>query len=247
MTGLPNNMVLHLDAQDSSTITLVDGKVSKWVDKISGREFVQADPAKRPVMGTLNGKQAVLFNSASETWLVSTTPFNVPQPFSVSQVVKFGSTSGPQIPFSVSGVAPAYRNTDIGSGAKFTSHPLYPQAGPFTTDPVVLTTIYNGASSKLIAPTESVVFNTASVINSTNNRIGNWTSGNQVINGPVGEIVITSDAISEQELLGYRYRSIKHWNFDQPTDQQIVKLRRGVAGTPAVAHDEGDPLRLPVR
>lgn len=225
---LPDNRVLHLDAQDNDSITLIDGKVAKWVDKVSGREFIQVDPAKRPVMGTLNGKQAVLFGPTIETWLVSSTSFVLPQPFTVSQVLKFGTRSGSQVPFSTMNFAPGYRNVAIGGGAKFvTYNPLATtQAGAFTTNPVTLTTIYDGANSKFITPTETVGFNYSSGINSTNTRVGDWIVSGQYFGGLIGEIIVTSDVMSEQEQLGYRYRSVRYWGFSLPSGQQIVKLSR---------------------
>lgn len=60
-----SNLVLWLDASDSSTITIDTGKISQWNDKSpSGRVFTQGTAAQRPVIGTqLNGRDVVDFGA----------------------------------------------------------------------------------------------------------------------------------------------------------------------------------------
>lgn len=53
-------------------VTLVTGKVSAWADQSpNGRDVTQAVVAKRPVVSTFSGRDALLFNSANAEFLES--------------------------------------------------------------------------------------------------------------------------------------------------------------------------------
>lgn len=94
--------VLDLDATNSDSLTIVDGKVASWTDTAGGRVFSQANTSKRPTMGTLNGKQAVLGNRALLTELISDVVENVSRPIwsvVVGQMHEYPSVAPSAIPF----------------------------------------------------------------------------------------------------------------------------------------------------
>jgi hypothetical protein len=62
-------LAFWLDANDSSTVTLVSNAVSQWNDKsgsASPRNFTQTTAANRPATTTVNGKTALLFDGAND-------------------------------------------------------------------------------------------------------------------------------------------------------------------------------------
>jgi hypothetical protein len=72
---------LWLDADDSSTITLVSGAVSEWRDKSGNtRHASQTTAGNRPVMSTLNGKGVLDF---AQKWLLSTSDYSFQSVFCV--------------------------------------------------------------------------------------------------------------------------------------------------------------------
>lgn len=69
--GIPD-LLLWLDADDTSTLTLVSGDVSQWRDKSgNGYHFSQTTPARRPRHGdlTINNKPTVSFTGANNEYL----------------------------------------------------------------------------------------------------------------------------------------------------------------------------------
>lgn len=72
---LISGCVLWLDAEDSSTVTLVSSKVSQWNDKSgSGFNVTQGTAGARPTYaGTINGKSVVTFTIANSTVLSKTS------------------------------------------------------------------------------------------------------------------------------------------------------------------------------
>lgn len=59
-----------LDANDSSTVTLVSGAVSQWSDKsgsASPRNFTQSTANNRPTTTTVNGKAAIKFDGTNDS------------------------------------------------------------------------------------------------------------------------------------------------------------------------------------
>jgi hypothetical protein len=65
---------LWLDANDSATITTVSSAVSQWTDKTASKAFAQTVANNRPLLNTVNGKTAVLFD-ASNDFLTATDAF----------------------------------------------------------------------------------------------------------------------------------------------------------------------------
>lgn len=94
-------LILHLDAQDNDSLVMNSGKVESWIDKAGGRVFTQATDANRPVLGTLNGKQAVQFDGVSQT-LASSGAWSITRPFTMVVVGKLDTVpSAPATPFSI--------------------------------------------------------------------------------------------------------------------------------------------------
>jgi hypothetical protein len=72
---------LWLDADDSSTITLVSGSVSEWRDKSGNtRHASQGTAINRPVMTTLEGKDVLSFDGSND-FLESTATINLTSGF----------------------------------------------------------------------------------------------------------------------------------------------------------------------
>lgn len=69
-------LAFWLDANDSTTVTLVSGAVSQWNDKSGSatpRNFTQSTANNRPVTTTVNGKTAILFDGVNDSLGNATT------------------------------------------------------------------------------------------------------------------------------------------------------------------------------
>jgi len=71
------NLILWLDADDSTTITTVSTKVSQWTDKADGNVLVQGTDANRPTLSTAQqaGRNGLLFSGSQ--FLIDETPGTV--------------------------------------------------------------------------------------------------------------------------------------------------------------------------
>lgn len=93
------NLSLWLDAADTGSTTLVSGAVSQWNDKSgNGRNATQTVANNRPTTGTVNGRQAIVFNGTSNSMACSAplaanvTFFYVTSPSTQNDTYLFGST-----------------------------------------------------------------------------------------------------------------------------------------------------------
>lgn len=243
--------VLDLNANDSESIEIVEGKVASWTDSAGSRVFSQADAGKRPVMGTLNGEPAVQFDRSNLEKLISTTSVVVPQPATIVAVAQFTVGGVNSIALSTSAVVPLQHHPTAAPG-KLTvyttgSGNVVSGAGDYTSDPVLASMILDGGNSKSIINGVMMSFSSSSSLNSAM-HLGGWYSTELwPFSGSLARILIFDHVVTDQEILAIRYGTITEHGFDQPADQQIVKLRRGVAGTTPAAHADDAPLRLPTR
>ena len=85
---------LWLDADDSSTITLVSSAVSEWRDKSGNtRHAEQTTPARRPSVATasINGRNSIQFTEADEEWMQADYGSLLAQPNDVYIVATYES------------------------------------------------------------------------------------------------------------------------------------------------------------
>lgn len=61
------DLIMWLDAADSTTITLDSSAVSEWRDKANDKVFAQTTANNRPGLSSINGKTAVDFDGTNDT------------------------------------------------------------------------------------------------------------------------------------------------------------------------------------
>ncbi|MFZ1361471.1 MAG: hypothetical protein WAS05_00855 [Candidatus Nanopelagicales bacterium] len=196
-----SGLIMHLDAQDSDTITITSGKVSKWTDKIGNREFVQATDGNRPVLGTMNGRQSML-SAGGNKFLTSSAAVALSAPYTIIQVVKSESTANTQrIPLS-SGSSAAFgfhypASPHSGKWCLWTSASDYKSVGTFDTNPVTVRTQISGASSSFTVGADTTSF-TATTAPATM-QVGAYNSA-AGWDGHICEILIYNKALSSDEI-----------------------------------------------
>lgn len=170
LTNSPPTPIWWFDANDSSTITTIDGKVSEWRSKVgSTTPAFQSNPNYRPMytIGGRNGRNTIDFNSQDRTylrigsWQLPSLP--VSQPFTIIWVGKvdpysdYGGIRSPQILQNGDKNLFGWNLLETINGTLgFTTTNAFPSTVKTTTETAyrqwsVVTAIFNTTSSKLRA------------------------------------------------------------------------------------------------
>lgn len=240
--------VLDLNANDSESIEIVEGKVASWTDSAGSRVFSQGTADKRPVMVTLNGEPAVEFDGVDDT-LAFIGSLSFPRPTTYVLVGNLDEIpEANATPFSVrpsiNGIAPivhydaenkfslAWKGSFFGGGPT-----------PFT-DPFLAVTTVDATTAQLnVNGTAYEAATVSGEISGTSSYVGSL-ENNQFWPGSLARILAFDHAVTEQEMLAIRYGTITDHGFDQPENQRILRVRRGRAGTHPVDHPADTTVRV---
>tara|TARA_R110000823_G_scaffold311529_1_gene437266 strand:+ start:1208 stop:2677 length:1470 start_codon:yes stop_codon:yes gene_type:complete len=145
---------LHLDASDSSTITIATG-VSQWNDKSGqGNHVTQATGSKQPLLvnSSLNGKAVIRFNGTDE-WMSRTsyTGGTLTQPTSIFGVYSWpsGSTTRRVLDSANNSSRHVIYLGSAGQHGIFAGSELLGAGSPNSTDRLQYTALFNTTSSSL--------------------------------------------------------------------------------------------------
>lgn len=208
---------LWLDAADDSTITIVDNKVSEWVNKSNNTALIQANTLARPIIDAtnLNNKQSLSFN-LTDFFTATLAATSTIQVFIVAMQRTLGTSNlGQMFDFSYNETNRGLRGFENSGGALYwlnnLSQIVNTSVNPFTTSPYLFNLIHDGSSlfwSKNGAITLGSSLNSwlgsSGVADAVN--IGRGFSSARGYDGLIGEFIVLHTIVSQsdrQKLEGY--------------------------------------------
>ena len=184
------NLSFWLDASDASSITLNGSKVSSWQDKSgNGRHATQSNDTLRPSYTSvgLNGRPVVTFNGSSTILL--TSAFAMGQ--SAASVAQRSTYTAPVAQLGTS--ADDANRGFWGSVGGYTTHQRYALNGAALAN-------FSGQTNLAFGSPAIVSQETALITGSNVLNLGYGTPSYTYLSGYVSEIVITTTALSTEDL-----------------------------------------------
>lgn len=194
-----------LDAADSTTLTVPNGKVEEWRDKSgNGNKVNQSTEANRPNSGVKykNGYNTIDFDANTSDYLISSSPWTTPltQPITVFIVSNTNSLNSTRYVFAGLNAGEAVFFKD--SSNKYTMN-----AGASLADSSAIDTAFhcwtlefNGASSDLSKDGTSVATGNAGANGLTGMALGSSRLGTLFHDGSIGEVLIYDGALSAGDI-----------------------------------------------
>ncbi|MEY4902196.1 MAG: hypothetical protein RLZZ292_11 [Bacteroidota bacterium] len=203
-----SDLVLWLDASETSTLVQTDDAISEWKDR-SGKNnnFTNSNPARRPkaIANALSSKPVIRFDGKDD--YLSKDNSNLVKDVTTIIMVLKSNTTGRKI-FDTNGSSRMVSHETKGIQLLGFSNPAY-SIGTYK----LVTSIYNGASNSVFVQGTSEVSGPMGGLGNSGllNVLGARTNLSDAMDGDIAEILVFSRALTDLQRKGIELYLQKKW------------------------------------